>query len=148
IVGLPGEPEESVWKTVEWLKEDDCPLDNAVFSALNIRAASENPNAPSSRIQAAPDKFGYTVVGPPPGTGISTDGPYWKNQFMDKTRAQGIVDEIHKSHLKAPPVADWAVYSRLRSLGYGHADIAQRRCTDSTFVEDVISRKDTMRTQY
>ena len=148
IVGLPGEPEGSVWETVEWLTQDDCPLDNGIFSPLNIRASTENPNAPMSRIQRAPKEFGYEVSGPAPGTGISTEGPYWKNEFMDKTRAMKIVDEVHEKYLGSPPVADWAVYSRLRSLGYSHEDIAGRRGTDSAFIEDVNSRKQAVRSSY
>jgi hypothetical protein len=148
IVGLPGEPEDSIWRTVEWLKQPDCPLDNAIFSAMNIRAMNDNPNAPMSKIQADPEKYGYKIVGPAPGTGISTDGPFWTNEFMDKRRAAEMVAEIHKSHLKAPPIADWAIYSRLRSLGFSHEQVVNKRSSDSEFRDDAIVRRNTMRSQY
>ena len=146
IVGLPGETEESVWETVEWLKRDDCPIDNAIFSALNIRAVTDDPDAPLSMIAKNPTAHGYEVVGPKPGVG--SVGPYWKNEHMDKTRAEVIVAEILRDHLKKPPIGDWAVYSRLRSLGYTHEKIANRDMSDASFLEDAKERWARMRRQY
>ena len=59
IIGLPGETEESIWETVEWLQREDCPVDEAIFSPLNLRAPTEDPDSPISRLAVEPDKFGY-----------------------------------------------------------------------------------------
>lgn len=148
IVGLPGEPEDSVWETVEWLQRDDCPLTNAVFSPLNIRAAADDPNAPMSKIAKDPAKYGYHVTGPKPGRGISTDGPYWANEHMDKSRAQEIVAEIHRNRLREGPIGDWAVYSRLRSLGYSHEHLVSMRASNEQFVADAIARRERVKEHY
>ena len=36
IVGLPGDTEESLMESFEWLKSEDCPLDGALFTPLYI----------------------------------------------------------------------------------------------------------------
>lgn len=140
IVGLPGEDEESALRTAEWVMSDDCPLDTAIFSPLNIRSTSDDPNAPMSRIAKDPAAFGYDVSAHKPGTGVSTDGPYWKNSKMDKTRATEIVREIHGKVLRSPPIADWAVYSRLRNVGFDHDTVMGVKQSDQAFIDDAIAR--------
>ncbi|MCT4686727.1 B12-binding domain-containing radical SAM protein [Vallitalea sp.] len=130
IVGLPGESEESIWKTVEWLQREDCPIDDVMFSPLNIRASTYNPNAPLSKIARNPAKYGYTITGPTLGRGISTEGPQWENEFMDKNRAETITRKIQEVFHKENPIADWAVYSRLRSIGYSSEELLNTQKKD------------------
>ncbi|MCP3660206.1 MAG: radical SAM protein [Bacteroidetes bacterium] len=148
IVGLPGESEESIWSTVEWLQKEDCPLDDAVFSPLNIRPTTDNPNAPISKIAANPEKYGYTITGPQLGTGISTDGPQWQNEFMNKEYAEKLTRKIQESFLKKKPLADWAVYSRLRNLGYKHSELITKTSKTSVVLDDATIRKEKMQKDY
>lgn len=144
IIGLPGESEDSIWKTVEWLQREDCPIDDAIFSPLNIRSVTDNPNAPLSKIARDPAKYGYTIVGPKLGTGISTSGPQWKNKFMDKGRAEELTREIQKIFHKDNPAADWAVYSRLRSMGYSNEELMKTRNSSVNLLEDANDRRQKM----
>ncbi|MEO9629277.1 MAG: radical SAM protein [Sulfitobacter sp.] len=150
IVGLPGEDEDSVYRTAEWVQSDDCPLDTAIFSPLNIRAAdSDDPNAPISRIAKDPKSYGYEVSDRRPGRGVSTDGPYWRNDLMDKIRATKIVDDIQSSMQQGVPrIADWAVYSRLRNLGYDHHSVMEKKATDVEFVNAAMARHADMFSAY
>lgn len=148
IVGLPGESEESVWRTVEWLQRDDCPLDDAIFSPLNIRSISDNPDAPVSRIAANPKKYGYEITGPQIGTGVSTDGPRWKNEFMDKEYAEKLTREIQKIFMKKTPIGDWAVYSRMRNLGYTHEELVGKGAKDTGMINEANARREEMREKY
>jgi hypothetical protein len=148
IVGLPGEDEDSAMRTAEWVMSDDCPLDTAIFSPLNIRSPSDDPDAPMSRIAKDPKAFGYDLSEAKPGTGVSTDGPYWRNQFMDKARATQIVHDIHEKVMKAPPIADWAVYSRLRNVGYSHDEVFGVKQNDQAFIDDALARHGAMFQDY
>jgi radical SAM superfamily enzyme YgiQ (UPF0313 family) len=148
IVGLPGESEESIMKTVEWLQRDDCPLDDVIFSPLNIRTIHDNPDAPMSKIALNPAKYGYTITGPQIGSGISTEGPQWKNEFMDKKYAEQLTKEIQKKFLKKTPIADWAVYSRMRNLGYSHDELIAKGAKDQEAVDDANLRRDSLIKKY
>jgi radical SAM superfamily enzyme YgiQ (UPF0313 family) len=149
IVGLPGEDEESVWKTVEWLRREDCPVDEAIFSPLNLRAPSEDPDAPMSNLAKEPAKYGYELAGARPGRGISTDGPYWRNQFFDKPRAEMVAKEIQALFRDRQPVGNWAVYSRLRSLGFDHQEITQKgHGHEDRVLKEADARKDRLRKTY
>lgn len=148
IVGLPGEPEDSIWETVEWLQRDDCPLDDAIFSPLNIRAPNDDPDAPLSKIALNPGNYGYTITGPKLGTGVSTDGPQWKNEYMDKAHAEKLTRMIEESLLQKQPIANWAVYSRLRNLGYRHSELISKRSKDTEFVKEANLRKEAIKREY
>lgn len=148
IVGLPGESEESIWETVKWLQRDDCPLDDVIFSPLNIRSASDNPDAPTSKIAANPEKYGYKIIGPRIGTGVSTDGPQWRNELMDKAYAEKLTREIQALFFKKAPIADWAVYSRMRNLGYSHSELINKGAKDPEAIAEANSRRGNMCKQY
>jgi len=113
IVGLPGEDEASVRKTVEYLVSDDCPLDIFGFLPLHIRADEDGRS--TSRIDQDPKKFGYIVE----------SGKPWQNNNMDFNQALKLVNEIYsdtrvraKSKLAA---ATWI--GRIINLGYSIEDI-------------------------
>jgi hypothetical protein len=139
IVGLPGEPEESVWKTVDWLMSDDCPLDGFSFAALNIREAtpSADPSISVSKMALAPEKYGYSGSG---------DG--WSNEYMSRERAKQIVSEIDRMTLAKGSIGEFAFASRLRNLGYSHHDCLHRCPNDQSFVGDIDRRHGELREKY
>jgi radical SAM superfamily enzyme YgiQ (UPF0313 family) len=147
IIGLPGESEESIWKTVEWLQSPDCPLDEAIFSPLNIRTIVDDKDAPMSRIAKNPAKYGYTLNSFVSGTGVSSHGPHWTNEFMDKIRAEQLTKEIQSLFLKIKPVGNWISYSRLRNLGYSHEQIISKKA-DEKFIIEANQRKVEMYQEY
>ncbi len=123
IIGLPGESEDSIWETVEWLKRADCPIDEPIFSVLSIRGPTEDPDSVLSKIAADPGKYGYSITEPGVAAGLSRDGAQWRNEYMDRTRAEGIAKKIESLFMNSRPIGNWAIYPRLRSLGYSHSDI-------------------------
>jgi hypothetical protein len=148
VVGLPGESEDSIWKTVEWLQSPDCPVDDAVFSPLNIRQKTDDPDAPMSKIALDPAKYGYKFTGQSDGAGVSTHGPQWQNEHMDKPHAEELTKKVQALFNKKQPIANWAVYSRLCSLGYTHDEIIGKCIMDEDFVDKANFRKDKMRQDY
>jgi radical SAM superfamily enzyme YgiQ (UPF0313 family) len=149
IIGLPGEPEDSIWKTVEWLQRDDCPVDEAIFSPLNLRAPTDDPDSPMSRLALTPEQFGYELAARPPGRGVSTDGPQWRNQFFDKAKAEKLALQIQEIFRERQPVGNWAVYSRLRTLGFSHQEIVQKgKENEHTVLEEADKRRAQFREEY
>lgn len=112
IVGLPGETEESIMNTVQYLTGPDCPLDVFGFLPLYIRA--EEDGRGSSKIDKDPKKYGY----------FFQEGK-WQNDSMSFNKAQQLVKEIltdpvvkNRSKLSA---ATWI--GRIINLGYSIDDI-------------------------
>ncbi|ODS23823.1 hypothetical protein AB835_06680 [Candidatus Endobugula sertula] len=148
IVGLPGEPEESIWETVEWLNTKGCPVDEAIFSPLNIRAPTDNENSPMSKISMDPARYGYSLISSDLGKGISSHGPAWENEFMHKARAEELARSAQQSCQDSQPIGNWAVYSRLRSLGYQEHEFKGKSSFDENFLLDAQNRKDIMMQNY
>ena len=108
IIGLPGETEDSVWSTVNYLVSDECPLDMFGFLPLFIRANEDG--RPGSKIDLNPKKFGYIVE----------EGKAWQGQTMSFTEASSLVRKIYqrkdvqqKTKFSA---ATWV--GRILALGY------------------------------
>lgn len=148
IIGLPEESEDSIWSTVEWLKRKDCPLDDVIFSPLNIRTLSDNPNAPLSRIAKNPLKYGYKMSPIQTGTGISSDGPQWENQFMNKKHAETLARDIQQLFTLEKPIADWAIYSRMRSIGYSHEELTSNELKKTFSLVEANRRREILRNNY
>lgn len=148
IIGLPGESEDSIWKTVEWLEREDCPLDDVCFNPLNIRVLKDNPFAPLSKIACDPKKYGYEIELNNEQIGASTVGPQWKNQYMNKSRAEFLAREVQKRFMQKSPLADWAVYSRIRNLGYSHNELMQMRRNKGNVMPEINKRSDDLFNQY
>lgn len=113
IMGLPGESEQSMRETIDWLVSDECTLD--VFGFLPLYIRQHEDGRASSKIDKDPKKFGYTIVPEKP----------WQGEHMDFTRASQLVREFYndprvqkKSKLSA---ATWI--GRIINLGYSIEDI-------------------------
>ena len=147
IVGLPKESEESIMKTVMWLLEKDNPIDDVTFNPLNIRITTDNPDSPLSRIAKNPESFGY-VLSKPSLHLVSTHGPEWQNEYMTKTYAENLTKEIQSKFHPKNPMGDWALYSRMRNLGYTREELAKQKSNDSEFKNEANARRDNLRKEY
>lgn len=113
IMGLPGESEESMRSTIDWLVSDECTLDIFGFLPLYIRHNEDGRS--TSKIDRDPAKFGYV---------LNQDKP-WEGEHMNFTRALELVREFHsdprvqkKAKLSA---ATWI--GRIINLDYTVEDI-------------------------
>lgn len=113
IMGLPGESEQSMRETIDWLVSDECTLD--VFGFLPLYIRHDEDGRSTSKIDKDPGKFGYKIVPEKP----------WQGEHMDFTRASQLVREFYndprvqkKSKLSA---ATWV--GRILNLGYSIEDV-------------------------
>jgi hypothetical protein len=102
-----------------------------------------------SKLAREPVQYGYELASVRPGRGISTDGPYWRNDHFDKPRAEALAKEIQALFCDRQPVGNWAVYSRLRSLGFDHHEITQKgRGREDRVLKEADLRKERLRKTY
>lgn len=113
IMGLPGESEQSMRETVDWLVSDECTLD--VFGFLPLFIRHDEDGRSTSKIDRDPAKFGYV---------LHEDKP-WEGEHMNFTRASQLVREFYndprvqkKAKLSA---ATWV--GRIINLGYTTEDV-------------------------
>ncbi len=113
IVGLPGEDEESVRNTLEYLVSDECKLDIFGFLPLFIRPAEDGRS--NSLIDKDPKKYGYVLL---------KDEP-WKGSTMDFNEACNLVSELYKDPRLQRKVkfsaATWM--GRILNIGYTIEDV-------------------------
>jgi hypothetical protein len=139
IVGLPGETEESIWSTVDYLLSDQCPLDVFGFLPLFIRQGDDG--RPSSKMDADPSKFGYNL-----------DRGKWSSENMTYEQAVNLVKQIHiredyrrKSKFGA---ATWI--GRILSLGYSVEEIFDiiRHSDFISIADDINDRTNSLKLEY
>ena len=128
IMGLPGESEESMRNTIDWLVSDECTLDVFGFLPLYIRHNEDGRS--TSKIDRDPAKFGYV---------LSQEKP-WEGEHMNFTRAIELVREFHsdprvqkKAKLSA---ATWI--GRIINLDYTIEDIF-KMINDPTLIKKNIN---------
>lgn len=138
IVGLPGETEDSIWETVDYLVSDKSPLDVFGFLPLFIREGEDG--RPGSKIDADPSKFGYKL-----------EGKTWSSENMSYQQAIEILkkiysrpDVIQKTKFSA---ATWI--GRILSLGYTVEDIFKIIKSDEKNIAlEIEQRTASMKQQY
>jgi hypothetical protein len=59
IIGLPGETEEDIIETVDYLSSGNCPLDVYTFTPLGLR--DDSAGRPTNKMTANPSKYGITI---------------------------------------------------------------------------------------
>jgi len=113
IVGLPGETEQSIWETVDYLTSKNCPLD--VFGFLPLYIRENEDGRESSAIDKNPEKFGYKIQ----------QGAPWQAEQMDFSLARKITYQIHNlpsvKQKNKFAAATWI--GRIVNLGYTIEDI-------------------------
>lgn len=141
IVGLPGESEQSVRDTVDYLTSDECPLD--VFGFLPLYIRTEEDGRGSSKIDQDPEKYGY-----------SFDQGKWVSENMSFETATKLVREImsdstvkRKSKLSA---ATWI--GRVLNVGYTIDDIFRilkdPEITREKFHSEIVERSQVRKNDY
>jgi len=119
IIGLPGETEESLMKTAQWLCDQRC-LDKAQYEILFV---SDNSNNRTNNVFSARNNiFGFEKV---------TWNPeyYWKHKTLDSTQCKRIASQWEAIMENHPTTvlerhanfntSFWA-YPRMRSFGLDH----------------------------
>lgn len=139
IVGLPGETEESIWETVDYLVSDNSPLDVFGFLPLFIREGEDG--RPGSKIDADPAKFGYTL-----------DQGKWSSNNMSYNEAVNLTRKIYTRedvNNKAKfAAATWI--GRILALGYSVKEIFDiiRSPDIKDTAKDVENRTNLMKLDY
>ncbi len=138
IVGLPGESEESIWETVEYLLSDENPLD--VFGFLPLFIRPNDDGRQGSKMEKDPAKFGY----------ILEEGKPWHSDTMDFTTATQIVRKIYSD----PRMNEKAKFSaatwigRILSVGYTVEEIFSMLQSKGNYNAEVTLRTDIMKQKY
>jgi len=113
IVGLPGESEESLRSTVDWLVSDECDLDIFGFTTLFVRAKEDGRS--DSKIDRDPKKFGMTIH----------QDNQWDGENMNFAKASQLTKEFFADPRVSKKVkfgaATWL--GRILSLGYNIEEI-------------------------
>jgi radical SAM superfamily enzyme YgiQ (UPF0313 family) len=139
IVGLPGETEQSIWDTVDYLVSDNSPLDVFGFLPLFIREGEDG--RPGSKIDADPAKFGYTL-----------NQGKWENTSMSYNEALVLTRKIYtRSDVRNKTkfgAATWI--GRILALGYSVEEIFDIMRTDNIHdaTKDINDRTNAMKLEY
>lgn len=109
ILGLPEETEKDIYKNMEWLFEDDCPLHSVDLGILTIRKYIENikEEIAYSLFSRDYEKYGYTSPGN--WTNIKTG--------LTRNRCFEILYDLSNKNMSRKTI-DFYFYSRMRNLGY------------------------------
>jgi hypothetical protein len=112
IVGLPGETEDDIWKTVDYLVSDDSPLDVFGFLPLHIRTTVDGRSA--SRMDNDPKKFGYII-----------QNGSWTTNNMSFEQSKTIVKKIYADSrvIKRTQFSAATWIGRILALGYSVDEI-------------------------
>lgn len=135
IVGLPGETMQDIKNTVNYLLEENCPIDAFELNLLTIKDDSDGKVG--NKMGKDPGKYGYTMD--------SNKG--WISSHIDQNEAR-----LFLNNLKNDPIVKnkrkfmSATYiGRIMSLGYSIQDIF-KLMNDQTFLETI--QQVNLRTHY
>lgn len=122
IIGLPGESEESIWQSVEWIVESNT-LDFVSLFPLSLRPY--NPKLDKVVIDYAdysrnPEKYGFRKVS-------FGKNAYWEHEQMNLPKAVEISNQarakLQTSGVNTSFVTSSFQYPHLRGLGYSQAEV-------------------------
>lgn len=142
IVGLPGEDEESLRRTVDWLVSDECDLDIFGFMPLFIRNSDDGRS--SSKMDKDPKKFGYILHQEKP----------WENEKMNFQRACQLVGEFYADPRVRKKIkfsaATWM--GRLLNLGYTIEEVFRMiddtKLDKAVIVNEINEKTEILKNQY
>ena len=169
IVGLPGEPIESIRDTFEWLYREDCPLDSINvnrfvpsnhYPAIQqgehtddqmrawgfIRSARGWQFQNINRIEEKPEKFNIKL-----GDANDPNKRYqWQSDIMDRNLARSLVNEFYRDHRceRKYSLAMFQNYNRIKNIGYTHGEIKHLYQNDITLVESCLDKREALMRAY
>lgn len=120
IVGLPGEPEDSMYESQKWLVDNK--INSWRFRTLQITPNAENYDD-VSEFERDVAKYGYSFPYP-------DDPNKWKTGIMDKNRANEIQDHMRQISHPHMRHSSWDLPAML-SLGYTYDDVHGKYFSDS-----------------
>lgn len=141
IVGLPGESQQSIWNTVDYLLSDQNPLDMWDFMPLNI--IDTNQGKITSKIDRDPKKYGYIKL-----------NQNWQNNEMSRADAESIALQIYKSqaYRQKNKLSQLSWMGRMHNLDYSLQDIldikTNHNYTKDMWIQDLAQREDQKKQQY
>ena len=110
IFGLPFEPIESIYDTIEWLDSKDCPLDNKEVYALSIPSLKSHFD--HSKLMVNPLQYGYKDLEPNNESRMIWDNGYLTYNDAVELRNETIARIKHHNHFNAHQI------SRVYNTGY------------------------------
>lgn len=111
IIGLPYETEKDVYKTLEWILRDDCPLNSASFNSLAIYDSTF-----VSDFYLQHREYGYV---------LDENTHMWTSPWMTKERSMELTKEFNtKIAENKIPFGNWAVLA-LRQYGFTWKEILE-----------------------
>ena len=119
IIGLPEEPLESIYETIDYLMDPDCPIDSFQLNLLSLNDGVGGK--PGNKIGENPEKFGFEID----KEKRKFWAPEWKNKYMTKADGRAIEKQIKNDpKIQEKLKFSSAVYiGRILALGYSIEDI-------------------------
>ena len=119
IVGLPGESEESVRSTADWLSANNSPIDSFNFLPLFVVPkygdVEDKTAILTNKMGVNPEK--YKIL-------LDYKTGDWEHDLMNKRRAIELVNEFESSSVirRKTTVNRSGFYGRLKNIGFSHED--------------------------
>lgn len=134
IVGLPSDTWESIDQTISYFLSANSPVDSLIVSPLSIRNYDDRKSALGnySDYSVQPEKYGMQMT---------KSG--WVGANFNRQSTVDYVQKLYASDRfrKKKKYGDYHLYSRIRSLGFSHEQIADKAVADSDFIRSVSQRK-------
>ena len=123
IMGLPGETEESIRHTIDYLIQDDCPIDAFEINVLNVQA-SENERA-GNAIGDNPEKFNMKIKKGKHKARIDMPQLDWEHDHLSLSRARDLFHEFTQipKIKNGRKLASATYIGRILSLGYSLKEV-------------------------
>lgn len=148
IVGLPGESEESIQRTIDWLCTHKA-LDYIYVAPLNLAPYSTDLDKvviDYAEYSRNPEKYGFKK--------ISFAPDFWEHDQMNSHRAKELTASFvaqWQAHYKTNPVNSMWLYPHMRTLGFSHEEIFRALHDHSysqVFAETAAQRNSDFRSRY
>lgn len=113
MIGLPGEPIESIYETLDYLSDPNCPIDTFELNLLNIQKTEGDK--PGNKIGDDPEKYGYELG----------ENNYWVNKDLDRYKGEELMKQIKTNEvIMNKRKFTSAIYiGRILGLGYTIKDV-------------------------
>lgn len=130
IVGLPNDTWESIDKTISYFLSADSPVDSLIVSPLSIRKYDDKKSALGnySDYSVQPEKYGMQMT---------KSG--WVGANFSRQSTVEYVQKLYESarFRQKKKYGDYHLYSRIRSLGFTHEQVANKTVSDVDFIRSV-----------